>query len=59
MDWRKNNKDDVKCVHGMNQHIRKTRNGKVVKRTTWNSRRVDQRFGIRQTELSSSFNLFM
>jgi len=27
----------------MNPHIRKTRNGKVDKRTRWNSRRVDQR----------------
>ena len=33
----------VNCVLDMNPHIRKTRNGKVVKRTTWNSRRVAQR----------------
>ena len=31
-------------VHRMNPHIRKTGNGKVVKRITWNSRRVDQRW---------------
>jgi len=30
-------------VLGVNSHIRKTRNGKIVKRATWNSRRVDQR----------------
>jgi len=27
-------------LHDMNPHIRKTQNGKVVKRTTWNSRQI-------------------
>ena len=34
----------VNCVHGINPHIRKTGNGKVVQIKTWNSRRVGQRW---------------
>jgi len=35
VDWRKINR--LLIVHGIDQHVRKTRNGNVVKRTTWNN----------------------
>ena len=43
VDRRKINHGFVNFVHVMEPYVMKTRDGKVVKRTTWNSRRVDQR----------------
>jgi len=43
MDWRKINRVSYILYMYESTHW-ETRNGKVVKRTTWNSRRIDQQF---------------
>ena len=50
VDWRKINR--LLIVHGIDQHVRKTRNGNVVKRTTWNNWNSSVRPGA---ELNSKY----